>query len=125
MAHRLEPNKGCAHLPPVEIVSRLKATFPHVDVSLEDGAKWVQQMVDQFVRMEAPQHLIYEHIKLKPLAAQVIVTGEPVTEDEYLRFLVMPDYSPLIGYHSQKHEDKSRWLLEKCAACLDYKIVLV
>ena len=124
MAHRLEPING-AYLEPEEVLRRIADVFCHVDVNYDEGAIHIQQMIEQFIRMKAPQAVVEQHRSLKDLTPRVIVMDELVDNETFLKFFLMPGKEILIGYCSGQHESNSEQLLNKLARTLNYKIVLI
>jgi hypothetical protein len=125
MAHRLEPPEATEPLDPTEVARRLRAEFPHVEADASGGADVVAAMIRQFERMNAPPPVIEEHRRLAPSAIRIVVADAPDFRDAYLCFTALPGRGFLVGYHSARHEQESRVLLERCARVLGYEITLV
>jgi hypothetical protein len=124
MAHRLMPHPGQDFLEPEEVIERLKDEFDDVIADREQGADDVGSMIAKFIELKAPQQFIDECLAGQDRSYWVSVADDPTSEDD-ISFIIQPGVGPLIGYRSKQHEDAARPLLERCAAALNYQIVLV
>jgi hypothetical protein len=122
MAHRMARKPQNPPLSTEDIILRLRAAFQHVDASNSEGAAHVQQMIDQFVRMDAPQEIIEKHKRMKENAVRILACDDLDEANGYLRFVLIPGEDVLIGYQSVDHEERSRPLLDRCLLALDYSV---
>jgi hypothetical protein len=81
-------------------------------------------MVATFIRLNAPEATVQFYATRQSASFQVEVADRAVSEVS-VRFVVIPDVAPLIGYCSAQHEAASQPLVERCARALDYRTVLV
>jgi hypothetical protein len=118
------PHPGQDFLEPEDVIERLKDEFNYVVADREQGADHVSSMIAKFIELNAPQQFIDDCLAGQDRSYWVSVADDDATEDD-IGFILQPGVGPLIGYHSQHHEDAARPLLERCAATLNYQIVLV
>jgi hypothetical protein len=120
MAHWLGPRDGEPHLPPDEVVARLRAEFVVVEADPQTGAEHVAAMVRGMERIGLPAEAVAERQRLQPLAVWVVLADDPEPGEAHLRFVIMPGESILIGYSSAQHERAARPLLGRCCRVLGY-----
>jgi hypothetical protein len=126
MAHKLFPREGQSFLSPEEIVARLREEFRYVEVDPEGGADHVGDMIAYMLRLNVAQAIVNELRQAQPRARRITVSDEATTSEwDSLHFVAIPDSPPFFGYHSSAHEQAVAPLLRRCAAALDYDIVLV
>jgi hypothetical protein len=124
MSHKLEPKDGASFLPPQAAIERLRAEFDYVGADRDAGADHVGQMVAAFLRLNAPEATVQFYAARQGDSFQVEVADDSDSEI-FIRFALIPDVAPLIGYSSAQDEAASRPLVERCARALNYRIVLV
>jgi hypothetical protein len=107
------------------VVRRLRREFSSVIEDREGGSRHIDQMVTQFQRMGMPSEVIEAHRERRGEAIRVVIADDPASEVAYLTFVTMPREGLFIGYHSERHEDAARPILERCARVLGYRIELV
>ena len=130
MSHELWPKADRAPLPVDEIIQRLRDSFAHVEVDVEEASKHLEEEIKQMLRMVGeyrPSSEEIERVKQSiGRAVYVVLADEPDTDGTYLSFLLEPEHECiLIGYESGRHEEASRELRERLARVLDYDIELV
>ena len=124
MSHRLELHEGHPYLEPDEIVERLREEFAYCEADREQGMDDVGDIIAKLIDLRAPQEIIDEQIAGRERSYRVTIADDSASDDD-LSFIAQPGVGPLIGYYSAQHEQAMRPLLERRAAALNYRIVLV
>ena len=129
MAHELTPKPERPPLPVEEIIRRLKDSFSHVELDVQQASRELQSSVRYMARTGSP-HFDSEAIERARRSighAVYVVLADATSPDlAYLSFLLEPEHEKIfIGYESGGHEDASRGLLERLARVLDYEVELV
>jgi hypothetical protein len=117
-------------LAPDEIIRRLRAEFPVVEIDKDAAIEMIQERLDYAERKIARGDDPYPETeeKLARLrsgindAYLVSLADDPKTKTKYLQTVVMPCEPLFFGYTSDKHQQASKPLLKRCAKALDYYI---
>ena len=120
MPDRLIPKDNIEPLSPAEIVERLQTEFAFVAVDAEAGEKHVRRMLATFTRLEAPKEIIDFHVKAQSGALEIVFSDDPRNEDAVLRTVAMPGGDLFFSYHSERHQEVTEPLIERCARTLAY-----
>ena len=123
MSHLLKPYEDADFLAPEEVATRLQEEFAYVDVDREQGKDIVGDTIAKLIELRAPQEIIDEQRAAQAEAIWMVVADDSTSDDD-LQFTVKPNEGILIGYSSAQHEEATRTLLDRCAAALNYQIVL-
>lgn len=127
MIHKLIPPPGKPYLLPADVVTRLRDEFEVVEVDPGQGRDYAQAMLLQVLKLQqSGREGCDEHIdrlqQARETAVMVVVTDDLRSEDERLRFAVVPDEPIVVGYYSRRHQRLSESLLQRCADVLGYQI---
>jgi hypothetical protein len=137
MGHTLFPNIDDQYLQPEEIVRRLRAEFEYVDADPEEGMSYLLEMIDRFEKMTPEMAQMYQRVNLDVpthiqslrsmlgKAIYIVVSDRSDFQNDYIRFVAMPDTAPLIGYSSGEHEDAAAPLLKRMCGILGYRAELI
>lgn len=130
MSHELWPKADRAPLSIDEIIRRLRESFAHVEVDVEEASSHLEGEIRQMLRMVGEYRPSSEEIERVRRsigrAVYVVLADEPVTDGTYLSFLLEPEHECIfISHESGRHEEASRDLRERLARVLDYDIELV
>lgn len=130
MSHELWPKADRAPLPIDEIIRRLRDSFAHVEVDVEEASSHLEEEIRQMLRMVGEYRPSSEEIERVRRsigrAVYVVLADGPDTDGTYLSFLLEPEHECiLISYESGRHEEASRELRERLTRVLDYDMELV
>jgi hypothetical protein len=131
MSHELWPKADRAPLPIDEIIQRLRDSFVHVEVDVEEASSHLEEEIRQILRTGGgSNHSNSEEIERVRRsigrAVYVVLADGPSTDGTYLSFLLEPEHERIfISYESGRHEEASRDLRERLARVLDYDMELV
>jgi hypothetical protein len=130
MSHELWPKADRAPLPMDEIIRRLRDSFAHVEVDVEEASSHLEEEIRQMLRMVGEYRPSSEEIERVRRsigrAVYVVLADGPDTDGTYLSFLLEPEHEGIfISYESGRHEEASRDLRDRLARVLDYDMELV
>jgi hypothetical protein len=137
MGHTLFPIVEGEYIQPEEVVRRLRVEFEYVDADAEKGMSYLLGMIDRFEKMKPELAQMYKsanfdmptHIRaLRSMlgkAIYIVVSDRADFQNDYIRFVAMPDTAPLIGYSSGEHENAAAPLLKRLCSVLGYRAVLI
>lgn len=130
MSHELWPKADRAPLPVDEVIRRLRDSFAHVEVDVEEASSHLEEEIRHMLRMVGEYRPSSEEIERVRRsigrAVYVVLADGSDTDDTYLSFLLEPEHECiLISYESGGHEEASRELRERLAQVLDYDMELV
>ena len=130
MSHELWPKAGRAPLPIDEVLRRLRDSFAHVEVDVEEASSHLEEQMRQMLLTVGEYRATSEEIEQVRRsigrAVYVVLADEPDTDATHLSFLLEPEYECIfISYESGRHEEASLDLRERLARVLDYDIELV
>jgi hypothetical protein len=131
MSHELWPKADRAPLPIDEIIRRLRDSFAHVEIDVEEASRHLEEEIRQIVRTSGDSNPSnreeIERVRRSiGRAVYVVLADDPHTDATYLSFLLEPEHERIfISYESGRHEDASRDLRERLARVLDYDMELV
>ena len=125
MSHEFWPKADRAPLPVDEIIRRLRDSFAHVEVDVEEASSHLEEEIRHMLRMVGEYRPSSEEIERVRRsigrAVYVVLADGPDTDGTYLSFLLEPEHECIfIGYESGRHEEASRELRERLARVLDY-----
>lgn len=131
MSHELWPKADHAPLPIEEIIRRLRDSFAHVEIDVEEASRHLEEEIRHMMRTsggDSPwnREEIEQARQSIGRAVYVVLADDPHTDATYLSFLLEPEHERIfISYESGRHEDASRELRERLARVLDYDLELV
>jgi hypothetical protein len=117
-------------LEPDEVLRRLRAEFPVVEINQDYGREMVQERID-FIERRSSEGLdpwLENDKTLERLrcginsALGVYFADEPDAEFAYLTTVVMQNEPLFFGYTSDEHQQNARPLLKRAAKALGYDI---
>jgi hypothetical protein len=122
MAHDfVGPPIGGSYLTPTEAVNRMVHAFGVHEIDRAKGQALADQMIAKLEQLDAPAELL-EDYRAERQGAVSCYLSDDGSDDSYLSFTLWPDKPIFIGYHSARHEQSSRLLLDRLAAVLGYEI---
>jgi hypothetical protein len=112
-----------------EIIRRLRDSFAHVEVDVEEASSHLEEEIRQMLQMVGEYRPSSEEIERVRRsigqAVYVVLADGPDTDSTYLSFLLEPEHECiLISYESGRHEEASCDLRERLARVLDYDMEL-
>ena len=130
MSHELWPKADRVPLPVDEIIRRLRDSFAHVEIDVEEASSHLEEEIRHMLRMVGEHRPSSEEVERVRRsigrAVYVVLADGPDTDGTYLSFLLEPEYECIfISYESGGHEEASRELRERLARVLDYDMELV
>lgn len=131
MSHELWPKADGASLPIDEIIRRLRDSFAHVEIDVEEASRQLEEEIRQLLRTggESNPSNSEEIDRVRRLigrAVYVVLADGSNPDGAYLSFLLEPEHERIfIGYESGRHEEASRELREQLSRVLDYDMELV
>jgi len=130
MSHELWPKADRAPLPVDEIIRRLRDSFAHVEIDVEEASSHLEEEIRHMLRMVGEHRPSSEEVERVRRsigrAVYVVLADGPDTDGTYLSFLLEPDHECIfISYESGGHEEASRELRERLARVLDYDMEIV
>lgn len=131
MSHELWPKADCAPLPIDEFIRRLRDSFAHVELDVEEASRHLEEEIRYLLRTgggsgRSNTEEIERLRRSIGRAVTVVLADGSVTDGSYLSFLLEPEHERIfISYESRRHEEESRELRERLARVLDYDMELV
>jgi hypothetical protein len=122
-AHRLQPPGGrpCHNIG--EVLKRLRDEFGFFAAHPSQVSDDVRASIAKLLTQNAEPDLIDAAVAGRDCAFSVIASDSGETTD-YLSFQVRHGEGILIVYHNEQHQSAVRSLVERCAGCLAYEVIL-
>lgn len=122
MPHQLMPPPGGSWLSSSEVTQRLRAEFDWVDVDPETGKSQALALAGHLAAVKAPKEEVSRIEALQHEAVYFVCCDDHADDEQTLSFVVMGHEPLYIGYTDDRHQRKSRPVLQRCAAALGYCI---
>jgi hypothetical protein len=95
--------------------------FPVHEIDQVKGRATADQMIAKLEQLNAPAEMLERYIARRQQAISCYLSDDG-SDDGYLHFTLWPNEPIFIDYHSPRHEERSRPLLERLATALGYEI---
>ena len=131
MSHELYPKADRPPLPIDEIIRRLRVTFAHVEIDVEEASSHLEEEIRYLLRTggrstRSNSEEIERVRRSIGRAVYVVLADDPNADATYVSFLLEPEHECIfISYESGRHEEASRELRERLVRVLDYDMDLV